>query len=299
MKNQGAGSNVIFQDKSTQVDKSEVIVGTSEMATWVQQSPGAVGRHTQTDKVKMVQKKTNTELKLSKSRGTQMDHDQQTWGDLMELQYEDRDSTSHTSVHSGGFRCVKGAQVVSSPQKGEAPQHPSVLPSKWVGLEGLQTLLDTLEVSGSTMDQFATNIRLQNRNKHSKAIVEIASSEPAEYWVIFDDISMKVKNVGQTLITGQYVKMYGQCETLFQDKYDNATTYCLHDPQSKLFQRCERLASMELEKVLPQIKSRHVESYQWGAYGHPDSYKGGYDYSRSPHGGYGGYRRYSANGDEY
>jgi hypothetical protein len=69
VKHQGSDSGVQTLDTSTQVDRHELTIPTAEKAVWVKQSPGALGRHTQTYKVGVRDQKINTKHIITNSRG--------------------------------------------------------------------------------------------------------------------------------------------------------------------------------------------------------------------------------------
>jgi hypothetical protein len=161
-----------------------------EQAVWINQSPGAVGRHTQTEKMVSMNRKTNTEHIVTKSIGTQI-------GQQMELEADSADRNSQPSNEH-----EIDNDVVSFPQAGVAGEGPAD-PHKLVGISGLSTLLKSLEVPCLSMDQFGINILDKNRNQKARGIIEIGSTgEQNDYWAVFDDISVMVEKNGNALTTG-------------------------------------------------------------------------------------------------
>jgi hypothetical protein len=302
MRNQGTGSHLDTQDCSTQMDKTDTIVSTSDKAVWVCQSPSAVGRHMQTEEKVVLDKKINTEQKVAHTVGTQVEvHVPHLWSDLVELENNspsgsvcNLESSSHTNIRLG-LPEDDVDQVGMKSQRSEADWESShTPPCRWVGVSGLSTLLQTLEVPCSSMDQFARNVQNKKRNLKAKGVVVVENSEQAatEYWAVFDDISVAINNSETTLATGRYVKMYGQYQSLMDDKTQHSK-YSLADPSSGLFLRCEILAVMELSTILPQVRSKQTGRYGWGGgrQHEYDSSQGGYGSSRSyqAYGGYGGH----------
>jgi hypothetical protein len=250
MRNQSTSSAVVTNDCMTQVDKC-VKIKTTECGVWLQQSPGAVGRHSQTDRKVLIHKKTNTEGTMTNSIGTQV-----------ECESEDRNNISHAVVDLGGFDGMKDVVETTSPQKGEAGEL-SINPTPyWAGVGSLSFLLSILEVMVSSMEQFGTRICSEDRNKKAKGIIEIGRCGlQTDYWVVFEDIAMMVNRTGRQLTTSRYVKMYGQCLALMTDGKDSLR-YHLIDPHSKFYQRCEQLAVRELHVLLPRVRLKHSKSYQ-------------------------------------
>jgi hypothetical protein len=293
--NQGVGPVVLTQDSSTQMDRS---VTTTDRSVWVNQSPGAVGRHSQTEKVALVDKKINTVHKNTNNMATQIEFEQLGWGDVMDLCSPM--VSSYTVVDQGVPKDDKNMESVPSPQKGEAAGDSSNAQPQWLGLHGLTTLLDTLEVAGSSMDQFSRNIRLKYRNQNIKGIIEVESPDSKiGYWVVLEDISMMVSKDGHKLSTGRYVKLYGHFASVMHDNNEN-TKYTLMDRQSKPFSRCKQLVMMEMETVLPDVRSKHGNSYEWaGGYVSSDIDYENHGYGSRSSRGYDGYSAYGGGSGGY
>jgi hypothetical protein len=269
---------------------------TTERGVWVRQSPGAVGRHTQTEKKEFVDQKINTVHNSTNSVVTQTEKNPKLWSDLVDLETDCLGSSGHasrTNTEAGVLDEVKDV-------RDEASFPP---PKVWVGLSSLPGLLKTLEIPGSNMNQFFTNISLKNRNTKLKGMVEMTSSggfnegvkgKQTDYWAMFDDISLMINRTGETLTTGRYVRMFGQWENQMDVK-DETIKYSLLDPDSVFGQKCEKLARLKLDKILQQVRSGR---YHWGGYDHPNHDYGEYGASRS-YAGYGSSRGKDSLGSGY
>jgi hypothetical protein len=176
--------------------------------------------------------------------------------------------TIHKASQTKISGSVKGVRLVQSPQRGEAGggTTPSPPIKAGVGVQGLTTLLDTLEVMRPSMDQFAVNINQKQRNQRAKGIIKTEDCEAImEYWVIFDDIAMKVLRDGQTMCTERHVKLSGLCEEIMSGN-DDTIKYRLVDPNSTFFSKCENFATIGLETVLPEVRFDNPINWWRGGY---------------------------------
>jgi hypothetical protein len=245
--NQGSGCSTLYQEAFTQVDSLEIKTPTVDRSVWINQSPGAKDRHTQTEK-HVMNRRTNTDpvgtTVSTTSTGTQTQDDSQK---------------SQCGSHQKGAKGTGG---------------PETTPLVGVGPSGLASLLTTLGVKQHNRDELATDINVQDKNRNVKAhgIIEIEGTEVKDsYWAIFDDIGVLIQKDGLSLAAGRYAKLYGKCEVIMNEG-KRPTIYKLVEGDSRLFHRCEKIGKSELDTIRSHVRLKQP-SWDWTG-GH------GYGYTR-------------------
>ena len=286
VKHQGVNCVAQTTDCYSQVERHDLNVKTIDQGVWINQSPGDTGRHSQTEKVIFKDRKTNTEKILTTSRAIQANpvgtSTRTEVGGRDHVNVKSHDNIPDSTNPKGISKNATG--VENQPrQKGETTR---------VGLLGLMTLLNTLKAPCSTRDQFATNVHLNNRNKTVKGIIEQVCGKVIDYWAVFDDFCIMINKVGETLLIGNHVKMFGQYERdMFgTDDYKNNS---LVNPSSDLYEKCQNLALLEMKHLLPSIRYEYSGRYSGHGYDLPntDGNRGYEEYgSRRGYGCHSGYQ---------
>jgi hypothetical protein len=270
--------------RHTQTDKKISVgvkkkVAKHDVGVWCKQSPGAVGRHMQTDKNISVGAKTNTDTIITKNVGTETERMSTDWDDTAEM-----DAKLLSELWEDYYSEDEEVEESSMPQKGR------------VGRHALAALLQNLEVDSSSLVQYPEKINNVRRNKKVKGLIQCKTTntdgevkeKDIKYWAVMDDINLSVYQLEGIYHVGRYVKSYGDYEGLMCSN-EEATEFTLVDPHSDCFWKCQDVVWSQLDPKLQQIRSRHVKWEPYGGYQGGYSYGGGYGnrwYDRELGGGY-------------
>jgi hypothetical protein len=113
------------------------------------------------------------------------------------------------------------------------------------------------------MDQFSTNIQNEERNKKVKGIIGSIDTDSAlgvrikhtNYWAMYDDVAIAVTKTDELLLPGKYVKMYGSFATMIFTS--EQSEYRSVKKDSDEFRNCEKVAKIELNEIVPHLRTRH------------------------------------------
>jgi hypothetical protein len=255
VKNQEVSAVAETQSVASQCQKTVRKIIKHDIGILCKQSPGAISRHSQTDRINLVGAQTNTKHTVVKHVATETEKEI-NWGGKME-----------------NYADVSDSNIGAGPELDYSQK-------RMVGKPGLLPILQNLEIQETAMDQFVENINNNHRNKRIKGVIKCGDDD--EYWAIMDDLCFSISKTGTTYEANSYVKLYGEFVGLMCA--DDAKTEFSVVPDSPCYKQCEE-ALWNLPMVLAKIRSKHsCWTYGRGYSGGNDGYDG---YGGS--GRYGGY----------
>jgi hypothetical protein len=294
---QGSLATVATEDASTQRGRNERRKY-QNVGVWCNQSPGAMGRHTQTVGVSLRNITTNTERIRTKEIGTKTEEvgsdvgnprdgpSHIEWGDTMDRLVKSEKMDSDTGLLGWSW---KGSGASNREEYIASDSQNAAHHTTGMGRSGLSNLLASLEICSSSMEQYSQNASKEKRNNKIKKLIQCTDVGEKNlcgnsYWAILDDLSVQIYETNGTFEMGRYVKMYGDFVSLMSSNDDNSVEYKNVEKRDPLFNKCKNFIESGIKPIIQRIRSRE-SIWNSGGYG------GGYGGRSGGNASYGGYRR--------
>jgi hypothetical protein len=283
VKSQGVGATVKIQASATQCVKIGDQILKKDAAIWCKQSPGSIGRHVQTMEKITVEVKTNTDPIVTHTVGMETDMVTSEWSEIVVQEYG-ADVLSKSWKY--GTTCDSDGPFTDRSPSSHCGGQSDIPVCE--GKPGLSELLKTKGVLCSSVDQYPDFINNCQRNRKIKGIIQAIQQNRKgqageegkhEYWVTLDDVMVSVTQIATDFVTGRYIKLYGEYESLMS-RGEDLMEYIWVKNNSEVFKKCEAAVMEVVDSILSQIRSRHK----------PWEYGRGYNRDSRHESDYGGYR---------